>query len=293
MSRITVIGSINIDLTVSCERWPVPGETIIGKSGGRFFGGKGANQAVAASRLGGNVHMIGCVGDDVFGEEALQNMKSSGVDVSCCSVIPSCKTGTAYITECDSENIIIVDQGANSAVTPEIINSYSAELLLSDIVLMQLEIPLDTVICAVEFCSLNRIPCILNPAPYADLPEKILKQTLFITPNETEAGLLAGKDSDPEDLFSIYRDRLIITRGSSGVEYFCNGKIFKQSAMKVNAVDTTGAGDTFNGALAVAMGDHMALPEAVKFASSAAALAVTGIGAQSAMPFRDDVLNFM
>jgi ribokinase len=286
--NITVVGSINMDLTVTTLQMPEKGETVLGKEFATYPGGKGANQAVAAARLGATVHMIGAVGDDSFGKELLGKLQKEGIHTDAIEVKNNMSTGTATIILSEQDNRIIVAPGANAAVTPEIVEKQRKIIERSDIILVQLEIPMKTVQYVTNLASDLNIPVIINPAPYQDLPEQVLDAATYITPNEVEA--LALFDSVRND--SI-QDKLIITKGSHGTCYYDNGNEVLIPAYKVNVQDTTGAGDTFNGALAVQLGEGASKEEAVSFANAAAALSITKVGAQSGMPTRKQVMEFI
>lgn len=286
---IVIVGSINVDIVVACDRWPQPGETLLGSGNYQTYGGKGANQAVAAARLGGEVHMLGCVGDDAYGPGALKNLKGNGVDITDCETIEGCSTGLAFITVCQSDNTIIVVQGAGLHVTPDYLARHRKVIEHAVVVLVQLEIPMETVEYTVNLCHELGVDCILNPAPYAPIPDQVLERVRYITPNSTEAELLAGEGADASALFDRFGDAAIITRGKHGVEYATPGGSEIIPAVPVDVIDTTGAGDTFNGAFAVALSEGMDLKEALIFSVAASSLSVAGMGAQGGMPMREEV----
>jgi ribokinase len=297
---ITVIGSTNTDMVVVTETLPRPGETLLG---GRFFmnaGGKGANQAVAASRLGGNVNFIAKTGNDVFGRQARELFNKEGIDTRSVFTDNETASGVALINvDNHGENCIAVAPGANDRLTPNDIQSAEKQISEAEIVLLQLEIPLETVEYAVKLAFEAGKKTVLNPAPARQLPEHLYKQLFLITPNETEAEVLTGvrvKDESSaqraaEILISKGTRHVIITLGSKGAYLYSGGAGHNVPAPKVNAVDTTAAGDVFNGALCVALAENRSLEEAVRFAIKAASISVTRMGAQASAPFRREVLQ--
>lgn len=288
MAKITVIGSSSMDLVVTAPKRPNKGETILGESFKTVPGGKGANQAVAAARLGAEVHMIGCVGSDAFGEAILENFKKNGVLIDNVEPVTHIETGTAHITLAESDNSIIVVKGANDFVTPELVGKAMESIIGSDMVLIQQEIPEETVEYVSEVCIQNNIPLLLNPAPARPIKQAIIQQAAYITPNELEASVLFANISIQEAL-KLYPNKLFITEGSNGVRYHDGEKEVLIPTYKVEAVDTTGAGDTFNAAFAVALAEGKSFGESVRFANRAASLSVTKFGAQGGMPTRAEV----
>ncbi|MFS0671812.1 ribokinase [Ornithinibacillus sp. 179-J 7C1 HS] len=286
--HITVVGSINMDLTVTTDRMPDKGETVLGKEFATYPGGKGANQAVAAQRLGALVHLIGAVGDDRFGNALLANIRAEGIDTTGVEVKEEIATGTATIILSEQDNRIIVAPGANSYVTPDLIAKHESIIQNSDVVILQLEIPLVTIQLVTRLANEYHVPVIINPAPYHALPEEVYESATFLTPNEGEAEEMAKHIS-----FDEIRGKLIITKGSTGTVYFEEENEKLVPAYEVTVKDTTGAGDTFNGALAVQVGLGATREEAIRFANAAAGLSVTEIGAQKGMPTREQVLEFM
>lgn len=282
MVRVAVIGSSSVDLVVEAERRPQAGETLFGM---RFFttcGGKGANQAVAAARLGAQVHMVGAVGTDWYGKTVIDNLARAGVDTTYVARREEVATGTAHITLAEGDNSILVVPAANFTVTPADIDAAWEVLSQADIVLLQHEIPLATVRYAVLRLAAAGVDVVLNPAPADEIAPEVQQACRYITPNEHEMELMFPDGDIPERM----RDKLIITRGSAGVDYYANGDWVRVPAFTVTAVDTTGAGDTFCSAFAVATAEGAAPAQAIRFANAAAALAVTGFGAQGAMPDR-------
>ena len=287
MYDIVVVGSINADLVFICENRPARGETILGKNFMTIPGGKGANQAVAASRLGGQVAMIGLVGHDVYGEAMVKNLSENGVDTGAVSATDA-PTGVAGIIVDDHDNEIVVISGANGELKPACIDQHMDKLLAAQIVVLQLEIPIETVIYISEICSRNHIKTILNPAPARALPAALIDKVTYLTPNEHELALIFG-DEPLEILLHRYPNKLIVTLGDQGAAFSDGDQIQNIGVNQVDVRDTTGAGDTFNGALAsrIAAGD--ALGAAVRYANRAAALSITKYGAQGGMPYADEV----
>jgi ribokinase len=286
---ITVIGSINTDLITVTSRLPSQGETTLGETFHTKPGGKGANQAVAAARLGANVQMIGSVGEDLNGADMLKALAKENIATSMINTVPDTNTGIANIILSDQDNRIIIVPGANDTVTPEYVQQFKDEILKSDLVLLQFEIPLDTILYCLDLCAANNVPAIVNPAPAREIPSGYWEKAAYITPNEGEAAQLFDFDTmSPE-----FNEKLIITQGEKGVSYSFNNKRSIIPAYTVTPVDTTGAGDTFNGALSVALSEKKGLETAIKFANAASALSIQKFGAQEGMPTREEVDAFM
>jgi ribokinase len=296
-NSIIVVGSTNTDMVVRADHIPVPGETLIG---GTFFmnpGGKGANQAVAAARLDGNVTFICKTGSDIFGKDTLQLFDKEGIDTS--YIISDAKTpsGVALITVSEkAENSIVVAPGANAALSiTEVKKAYNV-IKDAAILLLQLEIPLDVVTDVISYAYNNNVKIVLNPAPARKLPDELLKCVDIITPNETEASLLTGIDvtdiPSAEKAARVLNAKgiqtVIITLGSKGALIFNDNKFELVPALKVEAKDTTAAGDVFNGALVVALTEGKSIYDAVLFACKASAISVTRLGAQSSAPYRSE-----
>ena len=279
---ITVIGSINMDLVVDTTIFPKQGETVLGNRFETVPGGKGANQAVAAARLGGDIQMVGVVGKDGFGQELTNNLKDEGIHTQYVSTTTKAATGIANILLYQNDNRIIVVPGANGLVTSAEIDAAKEIIGQSEMVIMQLEIPAETVHYTLNLCEQLDVPVLLNPAPSENFDPSWMEHISYVTPNETEcADIFSG---DLESALEKYPNKLIVTLGSKGARYF-NGKehVFVEG-FKTQAVDTTGAGDTFNGALAYALTAGQSLKEAVRFANIAASLSVEKFGAQGGMP---------
>lgn len=301
-SRLTVLGSINVDHIMNIAQFPVPGETVIGKQYQTAFGGKGANQAVACGRSGADITFIACVGDDAIGAEILAQLQRDRIHTAAVSVVPEAATGVAmiFVNE-DGENVIGISAGANAALTPEHFAPYKGLVEQSDALLMQLESPLETVIAAAQAAKNHQTRVILNPAPARELPDSLLKLVDVITPNETEAEKLTGISVSDETgaarAAQVLHDKgigqVLITLGSRGVWLSVNGEGRRIPGFKVNAVDTIAAGDTFNGAYVTALLEGKPADEAVRFAHAAAAIAVTRRGAQPSVPWRREIDAFL
>ena len=297
-SSILVIGSSNTDMVIKTSRLPVPGETILGGTFLMNQGGKGANQAVAAARLGGEVTFICKTGNDIFGKQSIELYKDEGIDVSCILEDSQQPSGVALITVDDNaENCIAVASGSNAYLHVSDILAAAYCIEKAFIILMQLEIPVETVMHAASAASaLNKI-IILNPAPVCKLDDELLRLITIITPNEIEASMLTGiKVIDEETAEQAARylhakgiATVIITLGAKGALILHEDVCTIVPAPVVKASDTTAAGDVFNGALAVALSEDKSMREAVEFACSAAALSVTRMGAQASAPFRREL----
>jgi ribokinase len=294
MARVVVVGSINMDLVTLASRFAGPGETILGERFLTVHGGKGANQAVAAARLGADVALIGALGDDAFGDQLHDGLAREGIALDHVARIADCGSGTASITVAGGENHIIVVPAANARVTPAQIERAQAALASADAILVQMEIPLESVEATLRLGQKLGRPVILNPAPAQQLPIEWLKLARYLTPNQHELAILLGADAS-EDFRALMQRApapVVLTRGSDGAWYRDGGdELEHQPGFEVNVVDTTGAGDTFNAALAVFL--HEGLPTAVRKACAAAALSVTRLGAQGGMPTRSALDAFL
>ncbi|HRT30021.1 MAG TPA: ribokinase [Kiritimatiellia bacterium] len=300
MKQIVVVGSTNTDMVVKAARIPAPGETILG---GRFLmnpGGKGANQAVAAARLGAEVVFIAKVGDDLFGREAKALFAKENICTDYVLTDPSEPSGVALImVDAEGENCIAVASGANGTLMPEDIEGLEGVIAQSDMLLMQLETPLETVRYAADVAVNLGVPVILNPAPACELPSDLYDCLEVITPNESEAELLTNikvtDEASAEAAARVLCDKgvrqVVITMGAKGAYVFDGEDGVMVPAFKVEAVDTTAAGDVFNGALAVALTEELELEEAVRFASKAASISVTRMGAQASAPRREELVG--
>ncbi len=298
MKRVLVVGSSNTDMIIRVPRIPRPGETILGGEFTMAGGGKGANQAVAAARAGGRVTLVARVGDDIFGERALAGFRADGIDTRFVLRTPGAASGVALIDVDDrGENSISVASGANALLSAADVESAAEAFAAADIVLVQLESPIETVEAAVRKAGEKGVPVILNPAPARPLDEDLLSLVSVLTPNESEAELLSGiavRDADgvrraAARLRARGAARVVVTLGERGV--YASAPEFEGPvpAFKVDAVDTTAAGDVFNGALAVALAEKLPLSEALRFAQAAAAISVTRPGAQPSAPTRPEI----
>lgn len=285
---ICIVGSINMDLTITTTKMPMQGETVLGNEFATYPGGKGANQAIAAARLGANVNMIGAIGKDAFGTTLLDHLKLEGINVKGIMTDLKKPTGIANIILSEDDNRIIVAPGANENVVPDLVDKHRDLISQSDVLLLQLEVPMETVIHTLKIAGEYNVPVIVNPAPYQSLPDILLERVAYLTPNEIEADSMKV---DP--LFKSIQEKLIITQGESGVAFYDDGAKRFMPSHHVDVKDTTGAGDTFNGALATEIGRGTPIGEAVQFANTAAALSVTKVGAQGGMPTRQEVEQFI
>ena len=296
-NKIIVIGSSNTDMVVKSPVLPKSGETILG---GTFFmnaGGKGANQAVAAARLGGDVTFVAKVGNDIFGKKSVEGFKQENIKTEFVFIDENTPSGTALImVNEEGENCIVVAPGANAQLLPADIELVK-DLSEAAIILMQLEIPIETIAAVITIAKTNKQRVIINPAPAQQLLDELLNDLFLITPNETEAKLLTGVHVDDEVTASqaaeVFLNKgvqnVIITLGRQGA-YFQNKEVqFKTVAPVVKAMDTTAAGDTFSGSIAVAVTENMEWKQAVAFAVKAASISVTKMGAQSSVPYRHEM----
>lgn len=302
---VVVIGSVNLDLVASVPHIPVPGETVTGASLERFYGGKGANQAVSVARLDYPVRMIAKVGDDENGELLRRGLRQAGVDVRGVSSAPETTSGTALIfTDRAGQNSIVIITGANGRLLPVDLAQFENLINSAGMILLQLEVPLQTVIYAAEMGYRKNIPVMLDPAPVRDLPPKLLLQLAWLTPNEVEASSLCGHPGAAlapsqvpqcaEELLSRGPRHVLIKLGGQGAYLASRDGLRRHiPPYKVRAVDTTAAGDAFNGALAVGLLQGKSPVEAASFASAVAALSVTRKGAQPSMPTAEEVSKFL
>jgi len=299
MKKIVVVGSSNTDLIIKVPEIPRPGETLLGGEFMTFPGGKGANQAVAAARAGGDVIFIASVGDDPYGEEAIKGYRMDNINIENIKVCKGVPSGIAMITISDiGENVITVAPGANAELTPADLEEIEEPFLEADYMLIQLETPIETVQKAVELCIEFNTRVILNPAPAAELPDEILKRVSIITPNIIEAERLTGITVTNESTASVAADALhqrgietvIITMGAMGAYLSdrATGTRKMVPGFSVKAVDTTAAGDVFNGQLTVSLAEGRQLERAIIEAHAAAALSVQKLGAQTSIPRREE-----
>jgi ribokinase len=300
--KIVVVGSLNMDLVIKMTRIPKPGETLLGGNFKTFPGGKGANQAVAAARMRTNVCMVGCVGKDAFGSELITSLEKDEINTSHILKHPTAATGVALIqVDFQGHNSIAVAPGANYELTGLDVEKALQNIGDFDVLVLQLEIPVDTVYSAISYASQKGIKIILNPAPARVLDQNILKLVDFLVPNEYELAIMIDEPGLSESLIDQHLSNIrelgsknfVVTMGQQGAVIIGNAdQIVHIPAYTVQAVDTTAAGDCFVGALAVALCEGQSLAACVAFASAAAALSVTREGAQPSLPLREAVLKF-
>jgi ribokinase len=300
--RIVVVGSSNTDLIVNTPHIPVRGETILGGEFSIAHGGKGANQAVAAARLGAHVSFVGCIGEDDFGEQAINALRCEGIDTSAVRRTGNHPSGVAFIVVADDgENSIVVAPGSNGQVTPDDVDAAKGMIQSADVVLMQLEVPVPAVVHALSLGQKNGAINILNPAPATDIGADAIELVDWMTPNETEAAYLTGTVVDSRDsalaaaecLRSDGARNVLVTLGAAGsIGCTCDG-IVDVPSLQVDAQDTVAAGDAYSGAFAVAIGQRRPLGEAMRFASQVAAYSVCRHGAQPSMPHMEELTQFL
>ena len=300
--RLVILGSINADHIIQVPRFAKAGETLLGSGYKIAYGGKGANQAVAAARLGANIDFIGCIGDDGIGQTMKEAFQQDGVNVSGITKIAQSMTGIAMIQVADDgENSIVLAAGANVKLDKNVVVQSATVIEQADALLMQLEIPMESVLTAAKLAKQSQTKVVLNPAPAQILPDELLQQLDMITPNETEAELLTGvKVNDAESAArsaKVFHSKgihtVLITLGSKGVYFSENGQGQIIPGFRVRATDTTAAGDTFNGALLAALLENQTMSQAIRFAQAAAAISVTRAGAQPSIPYREEVEKFL
>jgi len=301
-AKIAVVGSLNMDLVVRAPHMPSPGETVIGSDFRTIPGGKGANQAVAAARLGAEVTMIGRVGDDDFGRAQLRNLGELSIDTTYVIMDAEAATGIALITlDTSGQNSIVLAPGANMRLTKEDINAARGAIVWSDVLVLQLENPLEVVVHAIDIAYAEGVKVILNPAPARSIPKETLAKLDYLIPNESETALLTGIEVADLDSAKEAAERLreegvgtvILTLGDRGAFLASAEESVHLPGYEVEVVDTTAAGDAFVGGLAVALAQGQNLAEAVRYANAAGALAVTRLGAQPSLPTRQEIEEFM
>ena len=292
-ASIVVVGSVNTDLTLRCRHLPLPGQTVLGLGLRTVTGGKGANQAVAAARLGARVSFVGCVGDDDFGRRARAVLSADGIDTTHLRTVPDTATGVAMImVESSGQNSIALDSGANAALSAEQVSVAAATIQRAALLVCQLESPLPAVTRAIELAHAAGVPVLLNPAPAQQLPPELLAQVTVIVSNETETAELTGLSQSARfdvaeaamRLRKLGPPTVIVTLGADGAHVVDDRGHRRIPAVAVQAVDSTGAGDTFIGAFVAALFSGADLFDAVDFAQRAAALSVTRAGAIDSMP---------
>jgi len=300
MTPILVIGSSNTDMVVRVPELPLPGQTVMGDEFRTFAGGKGANQAVAAQRAGGSVCFLAAIGNDDFGKASLATYESEGIDTSLIQMIDDAPSGVAMISVSEAgENSISVAAGANGQLTPDIIRRNESTIARAGILLLQLETPIETVAEAIDIAFRRGTRCVLNPAPAMHIPDEVLAHLYCITPNETEAEMLTGIPvSDEQSAARAARylmqrgiENVVITLGSNGA-LLCNSDgVHHQEAPSVAVVDSTAAGDTFNGVLVTMLAERRSFKEALQLAVTAASLSVQKSGAIASIPRRQNFLT--
>lgn len=289
MKKIAVIGSISTDFVVTTECIPKEGETVVGESFQTFFGGKGANQAIAMSRSGLDVFMLGAVGDDLFGRELLNNLKKNKVSVEMVHALKDIDSGSAHIQLMNGDNRIIIVAGANAEVSVMLIKPYSEKLKEMDMVVLQNEIPMETIQWVIDFCFEHQIKVLYNPAPVKEISESYLQKVSYLTPNEHEAKLLF-KNQPLSEALKKYPNKLIVTLGEEGAVFFDGQEEVILPAKKVkNIIDTTGAGDTFNGYFAKGILEGHSIKESLRLGNTASSLAIQVKGAQDGIPTYEEV----
>ena len=295
MKNILIIGSINIDLVINTDILPKLGETIHGRNFMTAYGGKGANQAVAVAKLYGKADMIGAVGSDEFGKLLKGNLEANHVETKGVKIADT-NSGVAVITVCGGDNHIILDGGANDAVSPAWIDENLDLIKNADIVIFQLEIPMETIIYAAKKAKECSCKVLLNPAPAAKLPEELLAYTDIIIPNEHEAAIITGHENEVDALKALYDNgnrNVIVTLGSKGCIYNDGKEIKSQTPFKVKAVDSTAAGDSFIGGYCSALCEGKTMEEAIRFATAVSAITVSRPGASVSIPTRTEVEEFL
>ncbi|MFB7141283.1 ribokinase [Gottfriedia sp. NPDC056225] len=289
MRKIAVVGSINMDYFVEAEKLPEIGETLLGNQFFLSVGGKGANQAVAASRLGAEVALFGSVGKDEISEIFIENMKNETLDIKNLNLVEGSHTGVAFIEICNSENRILVVPGANDFTDVSYINRVLEGLLTYDVVLFQMETPIELMEYLIPILHEKGKIIIVNPAPAHKIKAHLFDKITYLTPNEHEYEIVFDCKLPMEKLLINYPNQLIITCGTDGVVYYDGQEIVRVPAIKVEPVDTTGAGDSFSGAFAVAVSEEKNLYDSIRFGTIVAGLSVTKKGAQTGMPYRSEV----
>lgn len=296
MKNILVVGSMNMDLSIEVDRAPKIGETLVGRGFCTAPGGKGANQAIAAARLGGTVRFLGAVGADTYGAQLTENLVKNSIAYEG-AVLKDVSTGIAMITVCGGNNFILLDGGANDCVTPALLEGKKDLFTWADFVILQLEIPMEAVLCAAKLARENGASVLLNPAPYKPLPAEIFPYIDYLVPNEHEASDIVGFALDTDEacrrairvLLEKGIRNVIITLGENGCIFTKENGVATHPAEKVKAVDTTAAGDTFIGALVSKLCEGAAIESAVAYATHASAVTVTRRGAADSIPYAHEI----
>ena len=294
MDSVCVVGSINVDFLISTNKFPTIGETILGNELTILFGGKGANQAVQLARLNTKTMFFGVVGDDAYGLECLKYLEKEGIDVSNIMIKNGVTTGTAHITVSNGDNHIIVMPGANKYVDIDYIKSVEDEILKSSILLIQREIPIKSILYLIELANNNGIKIVFNPAPALSLSEDIIGKIEYLTPNEHEVLQLFSNRFTIEEILDKYREKIFVTIGDKGVMYSDKfGNIKFSKPFKTEVIDSSGAGDSFNGAFVSRLVKGDTLESSLKFANAAASLSIKKLGAQTGMPTEEEVYKLI
>lgn len=290
MKKVAVIGSISTDFVVTTKIIPNQGETLVGESFQTFFGGKGANQAIALSRSGLDVSMIGAVGKDIFGQALIDNLKNNGINTDMVQTVETAESGSAHIQVMDGDNRIIIIPGANDRLSIDVVKQHQQQLQQMEMVILQNEIPIETIEYIIDFCATHRIQVLYNPAPAKEIAEEYIKKVTYLTPNEHEAVLLFGNKKRAE-ILRKYSNKLIITLGDQGAT-FSNGKeeVIVPAQKVATVIDTTGAGDTFNGYFAKGILEGLTIAESLKLGNAASAIAIQTKGAQNGIPMYEKVV---
>ena len=295
--KIAVVGSANTDMVIKADRIPAPGETVIGREFVMAPGGKGANQAVAAARLGAEVTFVARLGSDVFGDRAIAGYEQEGIDTTWIVRDPETASGVALIFVDEAgENSIAVASGANARLAAEDVERAQDAIASADVLLVQLEVPLAALSRAIEIAHSAGVRVILNPAPAREVPASLLSRVSIATPNEHEIKVVVGEGDRVRSVAKMLdagTQTVLVTLGAQGALWAEKGQQVRIPAFRVQAVDTTAAGDAFNGALAYALASELAMQEAIRYASAAAAIAVTRMGAQPSLPTRTEVKVFL
>jgi ribokinase len=297
MPNIVVVGSANTDMVVKSSRIPGPGETVIGGEFLMAAGGKGANQAVAAARLGAHVTFVACLGDDVFGDQAIAGYEREGIDVSLIVRSAEAASGVALIiVDARGENSIAVASGANARLLPADVDCAADQIARADALLVQLEVPMPAVRRAIELAYAAGVPVILNPAPAQEMDVDLLQTVDVATPNEHEIKVVVGRhdqDAAVSAMLDAGTQTVLVTLGKEGVLWATDNTRTQIPAFRVKALDTTAAGDAFNGGLACALGEGKPMADAIQYANAVAALSVTRMGAQPSLPVAQEVAAFL
>ena len=298
MKPIVVVGSINMDLVSQTERIPRPGETVIGSSFQLHSGGKGANQAVAIARLGHPSILLGVTGNDVFGQQLLSTLRGFGVDTRHIGTVESSSGTASIVVDSRGENTIVVTPGSNQHVTPAYLRTKLAVLRTAGIILAQLEVPIDTVAWLADYCAEANIPLMLDPAPATELSPAVMSRVAWFTPNQAEAAFYSCPGESTEQMlerfFGFGVRSVVLKQGSDGALVArADGYRHRINVFPVDAIDTTAAGDAFNGAFSVALVEGRSPADSARFAAAAAAISVTRHGAQSSLPSRGEVMTLL